>query len=214
MSVPFYRGLVALTVHDELESLLQAALLLVSQATASELAYIELQAEHGPRYAGHCEGSNLETIRASISRGIISRALAERCSIDTSSAMSDARFQDLNSVRQHAIAAVLCVPIGGDPAIGVLYLQRAHGAPGFTRSHRERTEDLCVLLDVFLHRLVDRAPAYVPLAEERDALRDRRIRQSLSRHKWNVTEAARELGVSRSLIYRLLPGLRRPKAGV
>lgn len=144
------------------------------------------------------------------SRAASSRARSPSAARSTPARRTDARFHDLNSVRQHAIAAVLCVPIGGDPTIGALYLQGAHGAPGFTKTHRERIEDLCVLLGVLVNRLIERSRPSVSLAEERD----RRILQSLTRNRWNVTEVARELGVSRALIYRSLPRLRRAKSGV
>jgi GAF domain-containing protein len=39
--------------------------------------------------------------------------------------------RDLGSVQLHRIEAVLCVPIGSDPIVGVLYLQARRGGGSF-----------------------------------------------------------------------------------
>ena len=59
-----------------------------------------------------CTDRDVASIRASISRGIIARAIGEGRTIETPSARLDARFSDLGSVRQNAIQAVLCAPVG------------------------------------------------------------------------------------------------------
>ena len=151
----FYRRLLDLGGQDELEPLLEQALALIVEVTGASTGYIELYDEHGrqPRFwKGHrLADHDIEAIRSSISRGIIARAISEGRTIETPSAQADARFQDLGSVRQHEIEAVLCAPVGPPPPIGVIYLQ---GRTKFTSSDREHTELFARQLAPLADRLV------------------------------------------------------------
>ena len=139
----FYRRLLELSGQDELGPLLESALALIVEVTRASVAYLELSDDDGgePRFwKGHrVSADELSTIRGSISRGIIARTLAEGRTLVTASALDDERFAESGSVRQHAIQAVLCAPIG-DPPVGVVYLQGRAGPGGFTDDDRGRAE--------------------------------------------------------------------------
>src|SRR4029077_3208213 len=64
-------------------------------------------------------------------------------------------FRDRGSVRLSRIEAVLCAPIGQDPPLGVLYLQR--GAPGpFAEGDRGTVERVASHLAPLSQRLIIR----------------------------------------------------------
>ena len=161
----FYRRLLDLGGQEQIEPLLDQALALIVEVTGAVTGYLELydDAPGTPRFwKGHgVSEQDVASIRASISRGIIARAITEGRTIETPSASLDERFQDLGSVRQHAIQAVLCAPVGVQPPIGVIYLQ-GRSRPGmFTPTDRERAElfarQLAPLADRLVHRDPDRA---------------------------------------------------------
>jgi Nif-specific regulatory protein len=81
-------------------------------------------------------GQNRRSFPKNLSRGIIAEAMATGQIIDTPSAMLDERFSSRQSVRMAQIQAVLCVPIEGDPSIGVLYLQGRDERGPFTAEDR------------------------------------------------------------------------------
>src|SRR5262249_15024497 len=87
-------------------------------------------------------------------RGIIARAMGEGRTIETPSATLDARFSELLSVRQNAIQAVLCAPVGVQPPIGVIYLQGRRRPGMFTDTDRERAELFARQLAPLADRLV------------------------------------------------------------
>jgi Nif-specific regulatory protein len=157
----FYRRLLDLGGQDEIEPLLDQALALIVGVTGATTAYLELYDDNAatPRFwKGHrCTDHDLAAIRASISRGIIARAITEGRTIETPSASLDERFQDLGSVRQHAIQAVLCAPVGVPP-IGVIYLQGRNRPGMFTSTDRERAELFARQLAPLADRLVRRDP--------------------------------------------------------
>ncbi|MCX5747220.1 MAG: sigma-54-dependent Fis family transcriptional regulator [Proteobacteria bacterium] len=139
----FYRRLLDLGANQELEPLLDDALALIAGVTGATLAYLELSGEGSePRYwrGRGLSDADLQTIRQSISRGIIGRAISEGRTVETPSASLDERFLDLGSVRQHAIQAVLCAPIGVAPPIGVIYLQGRTRVGPFAPIDREHLE--------------------------------------------------------------------------
>jgi Nif-specific regulatory protein len=140
----FYRRLLDLGSEHEIEPFLDQALALIVGVTAASMAYLELYDDDStqPRYwKGYgLSDRDVASIRASISRGIIARAISEGRTIETPSATEDHRFSDLGSVRQHAIQAVLCAPVGKAPPIGVIYLQGRTKPGTFTTIDRERAE--------------------------------------------------------------------------
>jgi Nif-specific regulatory protein len=157
----FYRRLLDLGGQQEIDPLLDDALALIVEVTGASTGYLELydDAADEPRYwKGHrCAPADLAAIRASISRGIIARAIAQGSTIETPSAQIDPRFEDLGSVRQHAIQAVLCAPVG-NPPIGVVYLQGRTRPGGFDASDRVRAELFARQLAPLADRLVARRP--------------------------------------------------------
>ncbi len=153
----FYRQLLDLGGQREIDPLLDQALALIADVTGARTGYLELYDDDStqPRYwkGFHCSDRDRETIRASISRGIIQRAISEGRTIETPSAQLDERFADLGSVRQHEIQAVLCAPVGVPP-IGVIYLQ-ARAKPGpFSATDAERAELFARQLAPLADRLV------------------------------------------------------------
>lgn len=147
--------------QDEIEPLLDQALALIVEVTGARMGYLELYNDDEssrPRFwkGFHCTDQDVAAIRTSISRGIIARAISEGRTIETPSAELDERFQDLGSVRQQRIQAVLCAPVGPPPPIGVVYLQ-GRAKPGtFTAIDRERAELFARQLAPLADRLVRR----------------------------------------------------------
>lgn len=154
----FYRRLLDLGNKHELEPLVDEALALIVGVTGANTAYLELYDDDtaSPRFwKGHrLSDQDLATIRSSISRGIIGRAISEGRTIETPSAALDERFSDLGSVRQHDIQAVLCAPVGVDPPIGVLYLQGRTKPGMFAAEDREHVELFARQLAPLADRLV------------------------------------------------------------
>jgi len=156
----FYRRLLDLGGKDEIEPLLDEALALIVEVTGASTAYLELYDDEAnrPRFwkGFRCTDRDVASIRASISRGIIARAIGEGRTIETPSASLDARFSDLGSVRQNLIQAVLCAPVGVQPPIGVIYLQGRTRPGSFTALDRERAELFARQLAPLADRLVRR----------------------------------------------------------
>lgn len=158
----FYRRLLDLGNQQELEPLLDQALALVTEVTGAMIAYLELYEDERsePRFwRGHgCTAEDVAEIRASISRGIIARAIADGRTVETPSAQADPRFENLTSVQALHIDAVLCAPVGSPP-IGVIYLQgRSGDDDSFTAADRERVELFARQLAPLADRLVARWP--------------------------------------------------------
>ncbi len=157
----FYRRLLDLGGEQEIEPLLDQALALIVEVTEASVGYLELYDDHSTQ-ARYWRGYGLSdrdvaSIRTSISRGIIARAISEGRTIETASATEDHRFSDLGSVRQHAIQAVLCAPVGKAPPIGVIYLQGRIKPGTFTTVDRERAELFARQLAPLADRLVRRS---------------------------------------------------------
>jgi Nif-specific regulatory protein len=156
----FYRRLLDLGGQREIEPLLDEALALIVGVTGARMGYLELYSDDSnrPRFwkAYHCSERALEEIRSSISRGIIARALGDGATIETDSAQTDARFANLGSVRQNAIEAVLCAPVGPPPPLGVVYLEGRTRTGPFTATDRECVELFARQLAPLADRLVRR----------------------------------------------------------
>jgi Nif-specific regulatory protein len=159
----FYVRLLDLGAQEEIERLLDEALALIVEVTGASTAYLELYDDDDDEarfWKGHgCTDQDVEAIRASISRGIIARAISEGSTIETASAQGDPRFQDLSSVRRHEIQAVLCAPVGADPPIGVVYLQGRTRPGRFTAADRSRAELFARQLAPLADRLLARRPS-------------------------------------------------------
>lgn len=122
----YYRGLLDLGRCPDPEALLRRSLELLVELTGAREAYIELE-DAGARdrwwAARGCDAERVDAIKASISQGIIAEAVATGETVLTAAAFDDPRFEDRESVRQHAIEAVICAPLGEDAPLGVVYLQ-------------------------------------------------------------------------------------------
>jgi Nif-specific regulatory protein len=158
----FYRRLLDLGNQEEIEPLLGQALDLIVETTGASTGYLELYDDLGgePRYwkGTGCSDEDIDAIRASISRGIIASAISEGRTVETPSALTDPRFENLGSVRRHEIEAVLCAPVGKRPPIGVVYLQTRKRPGLFTIADRERAELFARQLAPLADRLVSRQP--------------------------------------------------------
>ena len=168
----FYRRLLDLNIQREVDPLLGEALRLVVEVTDAAIGYLELHAQDEnkpPRYwrAVGATEIEVESIRSAISRGIIAHAVVEGRTIETPSAIGDARFEDLGSVRQNQIGSVLCVPIGS-PAIGVLYLQGCRGRFSVQDQFR---------LELFARQLAPLADRLVNQEEPASADHTRQVRE-------------------------------------
>jgi Nif-specific regulatory protein len=144
-----YLRLLELGALTDIESFLRESLALVVELTAAQNGYLELRDPSDPGendgwFISHgFSASETEDVRTRISRGIVAQVLATGQIVDTPSALLDPRFSDRGSVRAMRIEAVLCIPIGQDPPIGVLYLQ-GHGRPGpFGEGERRCAEVFC-----------------------------------------------------------------------
>ena len=163
----FYRRLLELGTQAELEPFLKDALALIVEIAGARQGYLELHGapddvEHSWSIADGFSGAELEEVRSRTSRGIVAEALATGQFVETSSAMLDPRFFERESVQQLKIEAVLCVPIGSDPPLGVLYLQGRDGSGRFS------TED-CERAQLFAHNLAPLASNVVLRRRTRDA---------------------------------------------
>jgi transcriptional regulator with GAF, ATPase, and Fis domain len=174
----FYRRLLEIGATNEPEPFLEQALDLIVDVSGARQAYIELRGEDedaAPTWsmARGCSSEEVDDIRAAISRGIIAEALASGKTVFTPSALLDPRFRDRGSVRLHHVEAVLCAPMGGSPALGVVYLQGRAGGVPFTDEDRELAE----LFALHLAPLADRLLVRRRIREQEDLTRP--IRQQL-----------------------------------
>jgi len=171
----FYRRLLDLGSQSELEPLLDDALGLIAEVTGAVIAYLELYEEEAtdPRFwrAHNCEADVVATIRQAVSSGIIARSLAEGRTVETPSAATDPRFEDLVSVQARSIGPVLCAPIGVPP-VGVIYLQGRPDDSGFSSTDRERIDLFARQLAPIADRLLARRPG-VESADHTRAIRRR-----------------------------------------
>ena len=190
----FYRQLLELGDVRDLHDLLQSALGLVVTVTGAGKGYLAVQGEGTDEWwrARGLGEEEVETIRRETSSGIFAKALAA------------------GRTTHHAPAerpAVLCAPVGEQP-LGVLYLQGArHGAPLGPRAHR-LVEHCCQHLAPLADRLIPRAVTYAQATRQ---FQKRLLLDTLEQTRWNVSEAARRLGLARSHVYNLLEafGIRR-----
>lgn len=155
-----YRRLLELGGQDDLGPFLEEALALVVDVTGARQGYLELRAAGDEEPWWLAEGfsdDELVAVRSAISRGIVAEALATGRTVETASALLDERFGQRESVRAGRIEAVLCAPIGGDAALGVLYLAGAPGAGPFAAEDKERAELFARHVAPFADRLLTRA---------------------------------------------------------
>jgi Nif-specific regulatory protein len=157
-----YLQLLNLGAMDALEPLLRDALAILTEVSGAHQGYLEVNGgdqsgESGRWFAAHGFSANqIEQVRAELSSGIIAEALASGETIVTRSALSDERFEARHSVRTSRIEAVLCAPIGHDPAIGVIYLQRKLAPGAFPDDIKDKVEAVARHVTPFADRLLAR----------------------------------------------------------
>jgi Nif-specific regulatory protein len=143
----FYRRLIEFATRDSLDGLLKEALeVLVGRSGARETV-IEVMGDDGASVQPHvaasgCDGRRLSEISTFVSRGIISEAMATGKAVVTANATEDPRFREFESVQRHSLEAVLCVPIGRDVPVGIVYLQGKQGADSFRAYDEELQADV------------------------------------------------------------------------
>lgn len=178
-----YRRLLELGKGDELEPFLEQALALVVEVTLAKRGYLELRDPQSDEADapwsvsfGYSEPELLD-IQTHISRGIIAEALATGQTVVTQSALLDERFRDRESVRAGKIESVLCAPIGGNAALGVVYLEGRREPGAFAVEDRENAEVFALNIAPLGERVVTRRR----IADHSDATRELRQRYALDR---------------------------------
>jgi transcriptional regulator with GAF, ATPase, and Fis domain len=153
-----YLRLLELGTQSEVHPLLRDALALVVELTGANHGYLELgdeRLENGCwSMADGFTDAEVERVRSVISRGIIAEVVARGETIITASALLDARFQERESVQMGRIEAVLCVPVGADPPVGVVYLQGRKTRGPFSAVDRANAEIFARHLAPIVHRLL------------------------------------------------------------
>ncbi len=173
----FYKRLVELNHATAIEPLLQEALQFALELSGAEQAYLrlndgDLETPHPASLAHECTTDDLTSIEDRISQGIVAEAMAKGQTIQTPSALLDARFKDRKSVRSREIEAVLCAPIGSSPD-GVIYLQGRAGGGPFADETVQMVETFAKHLGLLTHQLLqqqDKITAEDPTQEWRAKL--------------------------------------------
>jgi hypothetical protein len=143
------RHLLGLPGADELERAFEEGLRLLAEATSASAAYLEVESEAGQFHSAY---GDAETV----GRGVIAHGFVNGTTIHSASARQDPRFRNLESVRRHAIEAIVCAPFESQhpPLMGAVYIQR-NGVPG---AFSERQRALVVLFAQPGDTQVPRAP--------------------------------------------------------
>ncbi len=198
----FYRSLLDLD-GPSTPAVVEQALRLAVESTHAQVGYCELWDDRNEPEFVRMEGvGSIDTIQLRISRGIISKAIIEGVPLVTSSALGDVRFKDLESVRQHELRSVLCVPVIRDEVIGVLYFEGETGR--FTAEHVRDIELFSRELAKVSNRIVARSRQGLDVLTTEFRLH--LVEDALARHDHNVTAAAKELQVTRRTLYRIRRG--------
>jgi Nif-specific regulatory protein len=156
-----YRTLLDLGAHDSIEMLTETALGLVTRMCGARKGYLQIFDERAPgaeplrwQVALGCSPEEIEQIQDVVSHGIIAEAVASGEPVVTASALLDQRFRDRRSVQQNRIEAVLCVPIGAEDTMGVLYLQDRDSRGPFSDDEVRLCQSFATYLGVFAERLL------------------------------------------------------------
>jgi len=171
--------LLSLANCADLEPLLKDALQLILEISGARIAYVEARdidaGDEAWALDEGCDSGERESIKDRISKGIIAEALLTGKMIQTNSALLDHRFESRASVQRQRIEAVVCAPIGGDAALGVVYLQDRKDGGHFTELD-------CQLVELFalhLAPLVDRLLSRRSLSARVDRTAELRMRHQL-----------------------------------
>ncbi|HEY7371841.1 MAG TPA: sigma-54-dependent Fis family transcriptional regulator [Polyangia bacterium] len=172
-----YRRLLELGTYREVQPFLEEALALLVDLAGARRGSLELRERPEPDGEPSffiARGLDPGDSSLLFSRSVVAEAIATGETIVTASARVDPRFEHAGSVRSHALEAVLCVPIGRNPVLGILYLQDRLEPGPFTSDDRARTEmfanHAAVLAERLLLRL-RRSAAADPTQEYRRMLK-------------------------------------------
>jgi Nif-specific regulatory protein len=154
-----YRRLLDLSASDDVETFLREALALLTTATGARQGYLQIADPAAPGtvrfWTAHAlDDEDVERARTSVSKGIVGEALASGRTVQSAKASEDPRFCDRSSVLEFRIEAVLCVPIGGPPPVGVAYLQSRDGRGPFGAEDIARAEVVARGLSASAERLL------------------------------------------------------------
>ena len=174
-----YRRVLELGSKEDIRPFVEDALALLCDATGAHQGYLELHSDDGDEtlswHAAHgFSDEQIERVREDISSGIIAEAMATGETVVTRSALTDERFNARESVRGAQIQAVLCTPIGSDPVLGILYLQRRLDPGPFADTTVQLAETVARHLTPYADRLLTRetqARGTDATREARDGLR-------------------------------------------
>lgn len=170
-----YLGLLNLDDVTEPEQFIEQALRLVVEIVGSDRGYLELsdpssKSDRQWWTAAGWSDEEVEQVRENISRGIIAHAIARGEVLCVPSALLDPRFRDRQSVKRWKIEAVLCVPIGKESPIGVLYLEGRGPEGPFSDAEIQLATTFARYLVGLAHRLLRRESTSDPLAELRQRM--------------------------------------------
>jgi hypothetical protein len=192
-----------------LDAILDEVLRVLLEHTGAPYGYVEVLNERAdpplPRWRARARsGEHITWIQDVISHGIIGCARIEGRTIATPSAIDDARFANLGSVREHEIGAVMCAPFDGFWTSGVVYLQGSSGWGAEAELVELAARQLGLLAERHRREL---APG-LRLEAELDAVKRHAVEEALHRYDWNISAVARELGLGRATIRELIRGRR------
>jgi Nif-specific regulatory protein len=162
MEREFTRRALELVEIDALPVLLERALAALVHRTGAREAYVELRTDEGfnetsLNLAAGCSPERKEQLQELVSRGIIGEAMASGRAVETVNAGLDPRFDERESVKRHSIESVLCVPIGKERPLGVIYLQgpTSNGTSAFPFEARADVDLLAQLVAMVAERILD-----------------------------------------------------------
>ena len=155
-----YLRILELGEQRELEPFLGEALRLIVDITRADHVYLELNDPvSGPGSDARwwiSSGWSQDEVEQVRSRGIIDEVLGTGATVSTASAFTDPRFETRASVQRAKIQAVLCVPVGTDPPVGVFYLEGRSEPGAFSDADREQAELLARHIAPFADRVLAR----------------------------------------------------------
>jgi hypothetical protein len=197
------RALLRLSRLTGIEKILDEVLGTLLEHTRAQYGYVEVLNERAcppvPTWRARARSDeHIGWIQAVISRGIIGRARIEGRTVATPSAIDDARFADLGSVREHEIGGVVCSPFDGFWTSGVIYLQSRPMAD--LAATCEIAELAAVQVGLLAEHFRRQIPPALTLEVELDSLKREAIEEALRRYDWNLSAVQRETGLSRKHI--------------
>jgi Nif-specific regulatory protein len=153
-----FRHFLELGLHDDPEIFLDQALTLFIDVAGACRGYLELrdpaEVSDEPTFFLVRGMDDAELSPGGFSRSVIAETRATGETVVTASAQTDPRFQDRRSVQAQRLEAVLCVPIGTSPVLGVIYLQDRDDPGPFTAEDVQRAEVFARHVARFADRLL------------------------------------------------------------